>query len=313
MLAGFMKAIAIRQYGGPEVVEYLDLPDPKVGPDSVLVRVKAAGINPVDWKIREGHLDGIMDVHFPLIMGWDMAGVVQAVGGSVSEFKPGDEVVGYVRKDAVEHGTYAELVSAPVRTLALKPAALDWAAAGGLPLAGLAAYQGLVKALRLKAGETVLIHAAAGGVGTLAVQIAKALGARVIGTASERNHAFLRELGAEPVTYGEGLADRVRAIAPDGVDGAFDLVGGGAVEVSAGLVNDPARHVSIADYGVVALGGRYLFVRPDAADLAELGRLADDGKLAVPVASTFPLSQAASAQALNAEGRTRGKIVLLVD
>ncbi|MDH6575076.1 NADP-dependent oxidoreductase [Kitasatospora sp. MAP5-34] len=308
-----MKAIAILQYGGPEVVEYLELPDPKVGPDSVLVRVKAAGVNPVDWKIRDGHLDGILDVHFPLIMGWDVAGVVQAVGGAVTEFKPGDEVVGYVRKDSVEFGTYAELVSAPVRTLAFKPASLDWAAAGGLPLAGLSAYQGLVKKLRVQPGETVLIHAAAGGVGSLAVQIAKALGARVIGTASERNHAFLRELGAEPVTYGDGLADRVRALAPAGVDAVFDVIGGGVVGLSAGLVADPHRIASIADYGVVALGGQYLFVRPDAADLTELGRLADEGKLTVPVASIFPLSQAASAQALNAEGRTRGKIVLLVD
>ncbi|WP_280702597.1 NADP-dependent oxidoreductase [Kitasatospora sp. GP82] len=308
-----MKAIAIRQYGGPEVVEYTELPDPKVGPDSVLVRVKAAGVNPVDWKIREGYLDGMLDVHFPLIMGWDLAGVVQAVGGAVTEFRPGDEVIGYVRKDSVEHGTYAELVSAPVRTLALKPAALGWAQAGGLPLAGLTAYQGLVRALRVQAGETVLIHAAAGGVGSLAVQIAKALGARVIGTASERNHVYLRNLGAEPVAYGEGLADRVRALAPGGVDAAFDLIGGGAVDVSLRLVADPARIASIADYGVVAKGGRYVFVRPDAADLAELARLADEGRLTVPVASTFPLAQAASAQALNAEGRTRGKIVLLVD
>ncbi len=291
MLAGRMKAIAIRQYGGPEVVEYLELPDPKVGPDSVLVRVKAAGVNPVDWKVRDGHLDGVLDVHFPLIMGWDLAGVVQAVGGSVTEFRPGDEVIGYVRKDSVEFGTYAELV------LSL----------------GLTAYQGLVKALRVRAGETVLIHAAAGGVGSLAVQIAKALGARVIGTAGEHNHAYLRGLGAEPVTYGEGLADRVRALAPDGVDAAFDLIGGGVIELSAALVADPSRLASITDYGVVALGGRYLFVRPDAADLTELGKLADAGKLTVPVASTFPLSQAASAQALSAEGRTRGKIVLLVD
>ncbi|WP_371496664.1 NADP-dependent oxidoreductase [Kitasatospora sp. NBC_00374] len=309
-----MKAIAIRKYGGPEVVEYTDLPDPKVGPDSVLVRVKAAGINPVDWKVREGYLDGLMDVHFPLIMGWDLAGVVMAVGGAVTEFSPGDEVIGYVRKDAVEHGTYAELVSAPVRTLALKPAALDWAQAGGLPLAGLAAHQCLGGAMRLKAGESVLIHGAAGGVGCLAVQLAVARGARVIGTAGERNHAFLRSLGAEPVAYGDGLVDRVRELAQGGVDAALDLVGGGEpLEVSAQLVADPSRLVSIADYGVVARGGRYVFVRPDAAGLAELAALADEGRLRVPVASTFPLSQAASAQALNAEGRTRGKIVLLVD
>ncbi|MER5638591.1 NADP-dependent oxidoreductase [Kitasatospora sp. NPDC002227] len=308
-----MKAIAIRRYGGPEVVEYTELPDPKVGPDSVLVRVKAAGVNPVDWKIREGYLDGMIDAHFPLVMGWDLAGVVQAVGGGVTEYAVGDEVIGYVRKDCVEHGTYAELVAAPVRTLARKPAALDWAAAGGLPLAGLTAYQGLVKALRLAAGETVLIHAAAGGVGSLAVQIGVSLGARVIGTASERNHDWLRGLGAEPVAHGEGLAERVRELAPDGVDAALDLVGGGMAALSAELVRDRTRIASVADYGVVALGGHYVWVRPDAADLTALADLADAGKLSVPVASTFPLAQAASAQALNAEGRTRGKIVLLVD
>ncbi|MGW2398828.1 NADP-dependent oxidoreductase [Kitasatospora sp. NPDC001664] len=308
-----MKAIAIRRYGGPEVVEYTELPDPKIGPDSVLVRVKAAGVNPVDWKIREGYLDGVTDAHFPLVMGWDAAGVVQAVGGGVTEFAPGDEVFGYVRKDAVQHGTYAELVSAPVRTLARKPASLSWAEAGGLPLAGLTAHQCLVRALGVTAGQTVLVHAAAGGVGVFAVQIAKALGLRVIGTAGERNHEFLRSLGAEPVTYGEGLADRVRALAPDGVDAAVDLIGGDAVAVSAGLVPDGSRIASVTDYGVKALGGHYVWVRPDAEGLADLARLADEGRLRVPIASTFPLAQAASAQALNAEGRTRGKIVLLVD
>ncbi|MGW3072167.1 MULTISPECIES: NADP-dependent oxidoreductase [unclassified Kitasatospora] len=306
-----MKAIAINRYGGPEVVEYIDLPDPKVGPDSVLVEVRAAGVNPVDWKVRDGALDGILDAHFPLVMGWDVAGVVRAVGGAVTEFAPGDEVFGYVRKDAVEHGTYAELVSAPVRTLARKPAALDWAQSGGLPLAGLTALQSL-RALRLAEGETVLVHAAAGGVGHLAVQLARAAGARVIGTAAERNHDFLRGLGADPVAHGEGLADRVRALAPDGVDAALDLVGHGAVGVSAELVADPGRIASVADFGVKAVGGRYVWVRPDAGGLAELAALADDGRLTVTVASTFPLAQAASAQALSAEGRTRGKIVLLV-
>ncbi|MFJ4090317.1 NADP-dependent oxidoreductase [Kitasatospora sp. NPDC089913] len=305
-----MKAIAIHHYGGPEAVEYTDLPDPKVGPDSVLVQVRAAGVNPVDWKVRDGLLDGLLDAHFPLVMGWDAAGVVRAVGGGVTEFAPGDEVYGYVRKDTVEHGTYAELVAAPVRTLARKPAALDWAQAGGLPLAGLTALQSL-RAVGVGPGDTVLVHAAAGGVGHLAVQIARALGARVIGTAGERNHDYLRELGAEPVRYGEGLAERVRALAPEGVDAALDLVGGDAVEVSAGLVADPARIASIADFGVKARGGRYVWVRPDAAGLAELAALADEGRLTVTVASTFPLAQAASAQALSAEGRTRGKIVLL--
>ncbi|MCG6493230.1 NADP-dependent oxidoreductase [Kitasatospora sp. A2-31] len=305
-----MKAIVIRRYGGPEVVEYTELPDPKVGPDSVLVQVRAAGVNPVDWKVREGRLDGLIDAHFPLVMGWDAAGVVRAVGGGVTEFEPGDEVYGYVRKDTVEHGTYAELVAAPVRTLARRPAALDWAQCGGLPLAGLTALQAL-RAVRVGAGDTVLVHAAAGGVGHLAVQLARAFGARVIGTAGERNHDYLRGLGAEPVAHGEGLAERVRALAPDGVDAAVDLVGGGAAGLSATLVADPARIASVADYGVRALGGQYVWARPDAAGLAELAELADAGRLTVTVASTFPLAQAASAQALSAEGRTRGKIVLL--
>ncbi|MFB7620021.1 NADP-dependent oxidoreductase [Kitasatospora sp. NPDC056181] len=307
-----MKAIAIRRYGGPEVVEYTELPDPKVGPDSVLVQVRAAGVNPVDRHLREGHLDGLLDARFPLVMGWDVAGVVRAVGGGVTEFAPGDEVFGYVRKDWAEHGTYAELVAAPVRTLARRPAALDWTQSGGLPLAGLTALQGL-RALRIRPGDTVLVHAAAGGVGHLAVQLARAFGARVIGTAGERNHDYLRGLGAEPVRYGDGLAERVRALAPDGVDAALDLVGGGAAELSAALVADPGRIVSVADYRVKELGGRYLWARPDAAGLAELAALADAGRLTVTVASTFPLAQAASAQELSAEGRTRGKIVLLVE
>ncbi|MCX4749530.1 NADP-dependent oxidoreductase [Kitasatospora sp. NBC_01287] len=308
-----MKAIAIHRYGGPEVVEFLELPDPKLAPDGVLVRVRAVGVNPVDWKVREGHLDAVMDVHFPLIMGWDLAGVVERVGPSVTEYQVGDEVIGYVRKDAVEHGTYAELVAAPVRTLARKPAALSWAQAGGLPLAGLTAYQCLVKALAVQSGETVLIHAAAGGVGGLATQIAVALGARVIGTAGEHNHAYLRSLGAEPVAHGEGLVERVRALVPQGVDAALDLIGGPAVAASRELVRQRGRIASIADAAVLDFGGHFVFVRPDAADLAALGELVAAGRLTVTVASTFPLAQAASAQRLSAEGRTRGKIVLLVD
>ncbi|GAA1969158.1 NADP-dependent oxidoreductase [Kitasatospora viridis] len=308
-----MKAIAINRYGGPEVVEYLDLPDPKLAPDAVLVRVRAAGVNPVDRQVREGLVDAVLDVHFPLVLGWDAAGVVERVGPGVTEYQVGDKVMGYVRKDSVQHGTYAELVAAPVRTLAHKPASLDWAQAGGLPLAGLTAYQGLRDALAVKPGETVLIHAAAGGVGSFATQIAVALGARVIGTAGEHNHEYLRSLGAEPVRYGSGLVDRVRALAPQGVDAAFDLVGGPALAASRELVADPGRIASIVDPAVLDLGGRFVFVRPDAADLAALADLADAGRLTVNVAATFPLAQAASAQSLNAEGRTRGKIVLTVD
>ncbi|WP_329398932.1 NADP-dependent oxidoreductase [Streptomyces lydicus] len=304
-----MKAISAKRYGDPDVLEYGDQPDPKVAPDSVLIRVKAAGVNPVDWKVLAGYLDPMVDAHFPVIPGWDVAGVVEALGADVPEYEVGDEVMGYVRKDEIQHGTYAELVAAPVRTLARKPAALDWQQAAGLPLAGLTAYQAS-RRVGAAAGETALVHAAAGGVGSLAVQILVAQGVRVIGTASERNHDFLRSLGAEPVTYGEGLADRVRALAPEGVDVALDFVGDGVVDLSQELLKDRGRVASIADGEVTQKGGHLVWVRPDSAGLTALGALADAGKLTVHVDAVFPLSEAAEALRRSQEGRTRGKIVL---
>lgn len=313
MTIGDVKAIALERYGGPEVLRAVELPDPKVGPDFVVVRVRAAGVNPVDWKIREGLADAAFDSRFPLVPGWDVAGVVERVGIGVSAFAVGDEVIGYVRRDELQHGTYAELVAAPVRTLAPKPARAGWAEAAGLPLAGLTAYQAL-RAVHVGAGDTVLVHAAAGGVGHLAVQLARLFGAeRVIGTASPRNHDFLRELGAEPVAYGGGLADRVRALAPGGVDVALDLVGGGMVELSATLVARPERIVSVLDPGAAEkVGGAYIFVRPDPTDLSVLARLVDAGRLRVHVHRTFPLTEAAAAQRLVQDGHVRGKVVLEV-
>lgn len=308
-----MKAISYRSYGGPEVLEYGERPDPKVGPDSVLIKVKAAAVNPVDWKAQTGYLDAALDAVFPVIPGWDVSGVVVQPGADVGEFAVGDEVIGYVREDFLSRGTFAEYVAAPVRTLARKPANLTFEQAAGLPLAGLTAYQSLVKALRVGEGETVLVHAAAGGVGSMAVQIARHLGARVIGTASERNHDYLRGLGAEPVVYGEGLADRVRALAPSGVDAVLDLAGGEALTVSPALLAEGGRIASIADPSVLGLGGRYVFVRPDAADLTALTELAESGALTVEVAEVFPLEKTADAQRLNAAGHTRGKIVVTVD
>ncbi|MFE4251180.1 NADP-dependent oxidoreductase [Streptomyces sp. NPDC056910] len=307
-----MKAISYSGYGGPEVLDYGEARDPKVGPDSVLVKVRAAAVNPVDWKAREGYLDPVLDAVFPVIPGWDVSGVVIQPGASVTEFVTGDEVIGYVREDFLSHGTFAEYVAAPVRTLARKPRNLTYEEAAGLPLAGLTAYQVLTGALAVQEGDVVLVHAAAGGVGSIAVQLGRHLGARIIGTASERNHDFLRELGAEPVTYEEGLAERVRALAPEGVDAVFDTVGGEALKVSADLLAPGGRLASIADASVVDLGGRYVFVRPDAADLARLADLAEQDVVTVHVDETFPLERAADAQRLSAEGRTRGKIVVTV-
>jgi NADPH:quinone reductase-like Zn-dependent oxidoreductase len=306
-----VKAIAIDTYGGADLLAVRDLPVPPVGPDTVLVRVRAAGVNPVDWKIREGYLAGLFPSHFPLVPGWDAAGVVEAVGPAVVGFAVGDEVIGYVRRDEIQHGTYAELVPAPERALAAKPAQASWAQAGGLPLAGLTAYQCLQTA-HIAGGDVVLVHGAAGGVGHLAVQIARALGAqRVIGTASPANHDFVRSLGAEPVAYGDGLLDRVRAVAPDGVDVVLDLFGGPDLDATAGLVTRPARLISAADPEQIArLGGRYVFVKPSTADLTALAGLVDAGRLTVEVTRTFPLEQAADAHRLVEAGHVRGKVVL---
>lgn len=304
-----MRAITVNRYGGPETLELTETADPKVGPDSVLVRVKAAGVNPVDWKIVAGYLDPLMHIHFPLIPGWDVSGVVEAVGLDATEFSVGDEVYGYVRKDEVQHGTYAELVAAPVRTLAHKPASLDWRQAAGVPLAGLTALQSLAR-IGVTRGDTVLVHAASGGVGAFAVQIAVTQGARVIGTASDRNHEFLRSLGAEPVAYGDGLVDRVRALAPDGLTAAVDFIGGDAVEISQQLLTDPSRVASIVEASVRERGGHHVWVRPSRADLAQLGHLADAGKLTVNIDHALPLAEAAEAFRLSATGRTRGKVVL---
>ncbi len=309
---GRVRAAAITAFGGPEVLTVTDVDDPPVAPDTVLIRVRAAGVNPVDHLVATGALASMFPTRFPLVPGWDVAGVVERVGPAVPEWAPGDEVVAYARRDDVQWGTYAELVPAPVRSVARKPSSVGFAEAAGLPLAGLTALQCLERA-EVGAGDVVLVHAAAGGVGQMAVQIAVARGARVVGTASERNHEHLRSLGAEPVVYGEGLAERVRALAPGGVDAALDLVGGEAVAVSAQLVDRPGRIVSVIDPAAVAeVGGRYVFVRPDAAQLAELAGMVDAGTLRVDVAATFPLERAADAWRLSREGHVRGKVVVTV-
>lgn len=308
-----MKAITYSSYGGPEVLELADVPEPKLGPDSVLIKVKAASVNPVDWKVREGYLDGALDVFFPVITGWDVAGVVERPGAAVPEFAEGDEVIGYVREDVVRRGTFAEKVAAPVRTLARKPKNATWEQAASLPLAGLTAYQSLVHTLQITEQDTVLIHAAAGGVGSLATQIAVACGARVIGTASERNHEYLRSIGAEPVTYGDGLAERIQELAPNGVSAVLDLVGGAALTATADVLAPKGRVASVADPGVLELGGHYVFVRPDTADLTALVDLVEQGKVTVEVAETYPLAETAAAHKASEQGHTRGKIAVVVD
>ncbi|GAA3208764.1 NADP-dependent oxidoreductase [Oerskovia jenensis] len=307
-----MRAITYSRYGGADVLELSELPTPKVGPDTVLVRVKATSVNPVDWKVRQGYLDAIMDATFPVVPGWDVAGVVEQVGLDTPELSVGDEVFGYVRKDVVSGGTTAELVAAPVRTLARKPAAWTWEQAAGAPLAGLTALQ-TIDRTGLSSGQTVLVHAAAGGVGSMAVQIAVARGARVIGTASERNHEYLRSLGAEPVTYGDGLAERVRALAPEGVDVVLDYIGGEALATTPDVLRDGGTVASVVEAAARdELGGHYVWVRPDVEGLTELARLADAGQLTVDVAEVYDLADTAKAHEASRTGHVRGKVVITV-
>jgi NADPH:quinone reductase-like Zn-dependent oxidoreductase len=310
-LATGMRAIAYSRYGGPDVLELVDLPTPKVGADAVLVRVRATSVNPVDWKVRQGYLDAMMDATFPVVPGWDVAGVVEKVGLDVPELAVGDEVIGYVRKDVVGGGTTAELVSAPVRTLARKPTSLSWEEAAALPLAGLTAYQSL-RRLGVAEGDTVLVHNAAGGVGSFAVQIATAFGARVIGTASAARHEYVRGLGGEPVPYGDEVVQAVRALAPRGVDVVVDFVGGGVVATTSQVGTPDVRLGSVADADVAKHGGTNFWVRPDPADLTALGDLADAGLLKVQVARSFALEETADAHRLSETGHVQGKIVIRV-
>ncbi|MFD7657317.1 NADP-dependent oxidoreductase [Actinosynnema sp. NPDC059797] len=309
-----MKAIAQNEFGDPEVLRLQELPDPPIASDQVLVEVRAAGVNPVDRLVRAGYLAGVVPHHFPLIPGWDVAGVVRAVGPAVDGFEVGDEVFGYQRKDHVQHGAYAELIAATERGLAHKPASLSFEEAGGLSLTGLTALQSLRK-VGVSPGDVVLVHAAAGGVGHLAVQVARLLGAsRVIGTASPRNHGFLRSLGAEPVAYGDALVDNVaEVVGGDGkVDVAFDCVGGTALNDSPALVRDNSRIVSIVDTNVLELGGRYAYAKPVQEDLRWLAEHAGRGELEVEVQQVFPLEQAAEAHRLLEGRHVRGKVVLTV-
>lgn len=306
-----MRAITYANYGDLSVLRPTELPLPKVGPGEVLVRTRAAGVNPVDWKIMSGGLDGLMDTFFPVIPGWDVAGVVERVGIDTPEFSPGDEVYAYARKDVVHAGTFAEYVTVPVRALARKPQKLSFVEAAALPLAGLTAYQSLTR-LGVSAGDTVLIHNGSGGVGSAAVQIAAAWGATVIATASPANHQRLESLGADHVVaYGAGLVDAVRAIAPAGVDVSLDLVGG-VEDQTLSLLTSAGRHGSIADDAVLQHGGQWLWVRPSAEDLGALAELVDAGKLKVDVAATYPLADVADAFATSQGGHVAGKLVITV-
>lgn len=307
-----MRAAVYDQFGSADVLEVREVDNPPVGPDTVLVRAKATSVNPVDWKVREGYLQGAFPHHLPIIPGWDVAGVVEAVGPAVSTgIEVGDEVYGYVRRDDVKFGTAAELVSIPERLVTRKPRSLSFEDAAAVPLAAMTAYQALVEAGQVDAGDRVLVHAAAGGVGHFAVQIATALSAEVIGTASARNHEYVEGLGAGTVL--DHSAGPISEQLDEPVDVVLDLVGGPALEDAPKQVRDAGRVVSIVDADtVVKLGGKYVFVRPDMATLDALTELIEAGRLRVDVTETYSLEQIAEAHRSSETGRTRGKIVVTI-
>ena len=305
-----MRAITYREFGSPDVLALEDLELPPLGRDAVLVRIHAAAVNPVDWKIRAGRLQSVIETYFPAIPGWDFAGVVEQVGPAVVELSPGDRVVGYARADIVKHGTAADYIVAPIRTVAAAPAGWTLPEASTLPLAGLTAYQSLVGALRVGAGDVVYVNAAAGGVGTFAMQIAADRGATVLASTSRKNFDYVESFGARPLDRHAPLADELARHADLRVTAAFDAVGGDALDALAGLPAEPGRVCSIADARVRDGGGTYVFARPDRADLAALVDLADRGGLRTEIAETFPLERTAQAHALSEQRATRGKIVV---
>jgi NADPH:quinone reductase-like Zn-dependent oxidoreductase len=312
-----MKAISQESLGGPEVLVLVDVEKPAPLPTEVLVKVHAAGVNPVDWKTRAGGgMAGVLGAP-PFILGWDVSGVVEEVGFGVTTFKPGDEVYGMPWFPRAA-SAYAEYVTAPSRHFARKPTNLGHVEAAALPLAVLTAWQALVDTAGVQAGQRVLVHAAAGGVGHLAVQIAKAKGAYVIATASAAKHAFLRELGADEVV--DYTTTAFEDVVSD-VDVVLDLVGDSTGVRSIGVLAPGGLLVAVPG-GVspelaeaAELAGRRVtpfLVEPDHAALAEITALVEAGKLTVAVDSVLPLAEAAKAHELGETGRTRGKIVLSV-
>jgi len=299
-----VRAIQFTRFGGPEVLELVEVAEPHVTAKQIRVAVEAVGVNPVDWKVRRGMMGG----ELPQRTGLEVAGVVDEVGAEITDVAAGDAVFGSTGGGAADFAVLEHY--API------PASLDFAAAAALTVAVETATRTL-DLIGVSEGDTVLVNGAAGVVGIATVQLAREHGARVIGTASAVNHDYLRSYGAEPTTYGEGLVERVRRLAPDGVDRAIDDAGGGALPALVELAGGPEHVVTIADYegaqttGVTMTGGPG---SPRAWQaLGEIGELIAAGRFSVPVAQTFPLEQIAEAHRLSETGHVRGKLVLLLN
>jgi len=308
-----MKAVRIHNYGGPEVLQYEAAPRPKPGKGEVLIRVHAAGVNPIDWKVRAGDMKDFIPHSFPLILGWDVSGVIEEVGPNVSRFKKGDEV--YSLPDHTRNGAYAEYIVVRESEVALKPNALHHVRAAAVPLAALTAWQALFDTGQLQPEQSVLIHGAAGGVGHFAVQLAKWKGAHVVGTASAKNHEMLYKLGADELI--DYTTQRFEDVTRN-IDVVLDTIGGDTQErswqvlkkggVLVSLVQPPSENKA-KEHGV---RGIRLGVLSNGQELVEIAKIVDAGKLAPVIDRILRLSEARRAHELSQSGHTRGKIVLRV-
>ncbi|MDR6450465.1 NADPH:quinone reductase-like Zn-dependent oxidoreductase [Paraburkholderia terricola] len=298
-----MKAVRFHHYGGPEVlkIEEVDVPEP--GPGQVRIAVRAAGVNPIDWKLRAGYMREMMPLSLPAGSGYDAAGVIDAVGEGVTGASVGDAVFGK------GHNTMAGY--AILQEWASKPEGLSFEEAAGFPVAVETATR-IIDQVGVKPGETLLVSGAAGGVGSAVIQLASAAGIRTIGTASEPKHAYLRSLGAVPTTYGPGLHERVAALAREGVQAALDIAGSGIIRELVAITGDPSRVLSIADLSAPQHGAKTSFEPTDSTQaLARAAALFTAGSFTLPVERAFPLDQIAAAHELSAQGHVTGRLVIL--
>jgi len=308
-----MKAVRIHEYGSAAVLHFEDAPVPDIASDDVLIRVLGSSVNPVDWKLREGHLRSMLTPTLPFTLGWDVSGVVHAVGANAQRFKVGDAV--YSRPDIARNGCYAEFVAVRESEVAFKPATASHMQAAVLPLAGITAWQAIVTVGQVKPGQRVLIHAAAGGVGSLAVQMAKAHGAFVVATASGRHRSLVESLGADE--FIDYQTQRLQGATAE-IDLVLDTQGDGTQEASWAVMAPDALLVSIVSDPTVGatrrpgLRGQFLFIQPDAAALAQIAQLLDAGKLRTVIGAEFALEDIAAAHDLSQTGHATGKIALTV-
>jgi NADPH2:quinone reductase len=315
-----MKAITYDTFGGPEVLKLTELPVPRPGPGEVLVKIHAAGVNPIDWKIRNGQFECVFEHAFPITPGWDMAGEVAACGEGVKNWKAGDKVYAYTRFARAEVGTYGEYIVVPESYLAPMPKGLSFIEAASIPLAALTAWQTFVGFAKLVPGQVVLIHAGAGGVGSLAIPLAKHLGATVITTAQTVNHDYCRELGANHcIDYKKtDYRAALKELHPEGLNAILDSVGNKTPDESLEVLksggaliclNDPPDENQAKNLGIRAFR---LYAEPDGKTLAKITRLVEEGVLLIPEIQSLPLNEAHKAHTLSEAGHVRGKLVLEV-